>query len=801
MGEYDRADRSSAVMTPDADQALTRDRVLKILVVDDRPENLLATSAAISNLKQRIVTSSSGEDALRTLLSHDIDIILLDVRMPGLDGFETARLIRLKKKYESVPILFLTADTSPDSVARGYAVGAADYIRKPIDANDLRARVGAFVSALRLVRGQESAPVVLLASDQPGDLLASQCALAGLPAKVVLARNEAELRGKLAEQSYAAVLLGTLAGSEPENVSVRLSDQLRRQAAPVLLVSRSKVNGSSLTRAGAVDCIVAPLEPHMLRAKIWPYLELYRRAECIKVQERRLRQLERERAASDLLASEERFSSLVGAINELVYTLDTEQRFTAFFGGAAGVPFDRVAWLGITPQEAWGPTCAEDHETAQRGVLSGEPAAYEWSLDTGSNHRYFQTSLVPLRDERGQIKGCIGVAREVSEQKLLQLKLMQSDRLASIGMLAAGVAHEINNPLTAVLGYLQLMEGRVARLRASEAIPEEATNQLQHDLGQALRGVDRVTSVISDLRLFSRQTGAQESPHPTDINSVLDSTLSLVANEIRHRAELVKDYAQLPLAQASEGRLGQVFLNLLVNAIQAIPEGHTDANQIHVSTWIEGEFVVTQVRDTGQGMTPAVLKKLFTPFFSTKPRGVGTGLGLSICRQLVMGYGGDITVESTEGKGTSVQVTLPRARADLQGEPEVQTRSGASGGHVLVVDDEVSLVELIERALGEEHQVTSTTSARSALSMLVGGERFDVILCDVMMPELSGVEFYRAVEREAPEQLSHIVFMTGGAFSPEVHEELETLPNRRIQKPMALDALREVVAEQLELMR
>jgi CheY-like chemotaxis protein len=268
-------------------------------------------------------------------------------------------------------------------------------------------------------------------------------------------------------------------------------------------------------------------------------------------------------------------------------------------------------------------------------------------------------------------------------------------------------------------------------------------------------------------------------------------------NEIRHRAKLVKVYAKVPRVVANESRLGQVLLNLIVNAVQAIPEGNYEGNQIIVTTTAGKEQVVISIRDSGAGMTTEVKQRLFTPFFTTKPVGVGTGLGLAISHRIVAAMGGSITFDSDVGKGTEFRIALPIAGPGVQPiSQKIPTLASAvRRGRVLVIDDEETLGQAIRRYLAQDHDVDAVTSARIALDMLAGGARYDVILCDLMMPQITGIELHGNVAKLDASQAQRIVFVTGGAFTESARSFFEATNNPRIEKPFDLKTLRHLVNE------
>ncbi len=260
----------------------------------------------------------------------------------------------------------------------------------------------------------------------------------------------------------------------------------------------------------------------------------------------------------------------------------------------------------------------------------------------------------------------VSIARDITERKQVQEKLLASERMASLGTLAAGVAHEINNPLSYMLSNLRFVDDELSAMAgAGEGLVGERGQEVREALKEALSGSQRVVDIVKDLKTFSRNS--DERRGPVDIQAVLDLCGNMAWSEIRHRARLVKDYGGVPPVYANESRLGQLFLNLFINAAQAIPHGDIQGNEIHVSTRYEEEQVVVAVRDTGEGIPEENLGKLFNAFFTTKPVGVGTGLGLSICHGIITELGGRITVQSELGKGTTFQVFLPVGEPQLTG--------------------------------------------------------------------------------------------------------------------------------------
>ncbi|HLL52022.1 MAG TPA: PAS domain S-box protein, partial [Myxococcaceae bacterium] len=402
---------------------------------------------------------------------------------------------------------------------------------------------------------------------------------------------------------------------------------------------------------------------------------------------------------------------------------------------------------------------------------------------------FSEAVAVPLRDAEGRPIASIMVHRDITERRRMQAQLLLADRLASMGTLASGIAHEVNNPLAFICLNMDFLEKNMDRLK--DRAPGDVLEQLTQVIQETKTGANRIASIVRDLKTFSRG-GEQDHLGPVDLRPVVELACKMADNVIRHRARLVMDFEQVPLVDANEGRLGQVFLNLLLNAAQAIPDGRASENEIKVRVRNEGPGrVMVEVRDSGVGMSKDVLARIFDPFFTTKPVGVGTGLGLSICHGIIEAMGGKIQVESEPGKGSAFRVSLRAlARKD---EPRARQQAQAANptprARVLVVDDEPNVTSALQRSLATDHEVVTVNRAQDALAMLVGGRRFDVILCDVMMPEMTGMDLHTALLQQVPDQAAKVVFMTGGAFSPTATSFLNEVPNAKLSKPLDFSLL------------
>ena len=398
----------------------------------------------------------------------------------------------------------------------------------------------------------------------------------------------------------------------------------------------------------------------------------------------------------------------------------------------------------------------------------------------------------------------ISMIRDVGGQRALQSQLYLSDRLATIGTLIVGVAHEINNPLSWVVGNLGLLSDEFDKQVKMRELPghdpdavAESRRRVRELLGRAQEGTERVRRIVRDLRRFARPDSDEQQA--VDIHALLDSILEIADVQIRHRARLVRRFEARALVRGNEARLGQVFLNLLVNAGQAIEPGAARENQITVATRdLPDGRVEIEVGDTGCGIPEASLRRIFDPFFTTKPAGEGTGIGLAITHSIITAAGGEIEVESTQGEGTRFLVRLLAADEDVPSRPFRPIRAESDGhrsaqGRVLIVDDEPLIREMVCDALASE-RVEAVSTGREALER-IAAEDWDLILCDMILPELSGLEVVAELEQVRPGALAKVVLMTGGDFANRVPRRSDGAKIRTLEKPFSIKILRALVRD------
>ena len=431
-------------------------------------------------------------------------------------------------------------------------------------------------------------------------------------------------------------------------------------------------------------------------------------------------------------------------------------------------------------------------------------------------------NLNGVRHLLSMVRDVTGRIRIEAERRSMEASLAQADRLSSMGMLAAGVAHEINNPLSYVLFNLESLAEDIPRLARELACARKALETrfgvaVSETLGQshtafdvgtwteiaescrdAVDGGRRIRDIVRGLGTFSRVE--RDQIVPVDLRVPIESALSIASNEVKYRARLVTEIAATAPVLGSEGRLSQVFLNLVINAAQSIGEGDVERNTIRVRTWQDGSTVLAEVEDTGAGIRPEDIGRIFEPFVTTKDVGMGSGLGLSIVRNIVAGYRGTIDVVSEVGHGSRFLIRFPAAETHpVQEEPKLPSAPlpPRVSGRVLVVDDEAGVRGALKRILAS-HEVLEVDSGERACELLALDSAFDVILSDMMMPNMSGMELHRWLIAHCPVLAQRLVFVTGGAFTPQAKEYLEQVDCPRLEKPFDVARVRKLVSEFVE---
>jgi signal transduction histidine kinase/response regulator RpfG family c-di-GMP phosphodiesterase len=693
---------------------------LTVLAVDDNRDNLMVLRALMKDYlpSARVLTALSGAEGLALARSEDPDVALLDISMPGMDGFDVCQKLKSDEQLSNIPVVFLTAVRTDSSARiRALELGAEGFLARPMDEYALIAQVRAMAKLKAANRRQRREKVALaeLVEARTHEVQAQRDQLQGLLLSVPSAIARFDEQGCVVMANPGT---GEIFGEDARLLIGRSADDLLHCPA----------------------CVTPPgVQPPRSRAGL-----------CSAIHEAIAGRSVRDREIEDELAP------------------------------------------GTGPRQL---LC-----NAEPITVNGKPGA-----------------VLVLRD--------ISELRRVQrEQAQLQAKLAQTDRLMNMGLLAASVAHEVNNPLSFVLSNLETLSEDLPKMAACLRKTQEAlvhavgaagvartlANELEAfgptftddavaRLQEALVGTQRIRRIIRGLSTFSHAEGT--APEPVDVLVSLEHALTVSMNEIRHRARVVKELGPVPPVLAFEGKLAQVLLNLLVNAAHAIEDGKPDQNEIRVRTREERGAVFIEIADTGKGIAPEHRKQVFEPFFTTKGVGLGSGLGLWISRNIVVELGGELDFESEVGKGTRFFVKLPAMQATAKA-PSASAAAGSDAvmkpsvrGRVLVIDDEPGVRTLLARILGVTHEVITASSGAEAKKLLAQPARFDAVVCDLMMPEVSGMEVHAWLQERDPSLASRLVFVTGGVFTRSAADYLEKVPNPRVEKPFEAAALRAVVGE------
>jgi two-component system NtrC family sensor kinase len=689
----------------------------EVLIIDDEQELLDLVAGELDSSTYTVRTTRSGDAALALVRESEFEAVVLDIKLPDLDGLQVLRAIR--DRAPETQVIILTGYASLETAIECLRAGAFDFIEKPFQMGDLSSTLARAVDRRRQLVSTalyEACQAVFGARD-----------VERLPEVIV------EVAMKALGADDVSLMLpdpqGRLYVAHSHDLSARVRDTTR------LLL------GERIAGRVAVD-----RKPALLQSDV---------------------------------EEDPRFASVES--------------------------HGRVRSSIVYP------------------LVSGERLVGVLNLNRLGEGRPFQPSdLHRAAVLASQVVLALENARLVRQ-------LVTSERLAAVGQLAAGIAHEINNPVCYVLTNLQDLAERVEELRtldsllargAGEAALQTCWEQIgasafTEDLGQAVsdarEGATRIRDIVRDMRSLARSDEEQQSTF--DLNEAIRSAVRVAAAEIRRRAMLVIRTPGEQLVVGNPGRMSQVFVNLLVNAAQAIAEVGGEGHHITVTSRAEGNTIIVDVSDTGPGIAQEHVSRIFEPFFTTKPAGSGTGLGLPISREIVQRHGGEIHVRSEVARGTTFTVTLPSARAhaaprskgtsrriEPEGSASAPTPVLRAGSipppkpRILFIDDEGAIRRSYQRSFGRDHDITLASGGAEALEILSRTQDFELVVCDLLMPGITGMDVYRQACARFPQLQGRFVFVTGGLMQREVRSFLSTVGNQVIEKPFDFNSLREIIA-------
>ena len=427
----------------------------------------------------------------------------------------------------------------------------------------------------------------------------------------------------------------------------------------------------------------------------------------------------------------------------------------------------------------------------RRSGVSSDLEVVTYEIGEGNERRDFEARIVA--SEAGQ---AIMVVRDMTEHNRSRERSTVTERLASLGTMAAGVAHELNSPLTFVMLGLEWIARMLGTVEPGVAIPKVAHHAIAERLREVLDGAQRIRRIVRDLKGFTRPEETKLSL--VDVPSAIDGALSLAAAELRYRATVDKRYGELPPVLGNHARVGQVVLNLLVNAAHALAEDRAAENVVTIAAFHRDAQVLIEISDNGTGIPQHHLSRLFEPFFTTKPVGQGTGLGLWVCHEIVKELGGEITVESELGKGSTFRVALPVGEPRSTHPPDLrESTAPLPRARILIVDDEPNLARTLARLL-DGHTVEVAGGGDLALELFARDSEFDLVLCDLMMPGRTGMDVHAEVTKTWPFLADRFVFMTGGAFTHRAKTFLAEVGLPYLEKPFRYEAVLEILKKMRE---
>lgn len=540
--------------------------------------------------------------------------------------------------------------------------------------------------------------------------------------------------------------------------------------------------------------------------------------------------------------SEGKNRALLEAIPDLMFCIDAKGMVTAFKESLTGwsptpetPPHQRKRHIVHAPHEL----IAFIQGHAKKVFKTHQARMLECRLDMKDRHIDYEIRIV--EGSNGEV---LAIVRDITERNRLHYELLQANRMAELGTLAASVGHEINNPLTYIMGHLEEVQEQLSQYQ--DSFSQNIATHWQELLREALEGSNRIAAIVRDLKTYTRQE-TDQSDH-VNLHKTLDQALQMAANQVLQNAQLHRDYKPIPYVYAVRSRLEQVFLNLIVNAAQAMSSVSGTPSLLNIQTRYDNKRhqVQVSVTDNGAGIPPTKLPLIFEPFFTTKPVGSGTGLGLFVCRNIIESFGGQLSVQSLEGHGSTFTVSLPAAGTELHDHQPMVLRKKESKPHetqaipilshaaavsrsldsvkepvtsplfqtqqdpqqpivesspepaqasILIIDDEPRVAQSLRRIL-RGHNISIANAGRHGLEQCLH-HNYEIVFCDVLMPDLTGQEVYETALLQRPEYKERFVFMTGGAFTEQTRQFCESVDRPLLEKPFNRKAIRQLVEETL----
>ncbi|NNM58744.1 MAG: response regulator [Legionellales bacterium] len=831
----------------------------KILLVDDNPIQRKLLKLQLINAGFCVSIAENGKEALQQLAISIPSAVVSDVLMPYMDGFELCLAIRHNPETANLPVILLTAHyLENEDQELGEKIQASAYLTRNSNSNELisaldrvisnKQEIKEPISDITLLKEQHTLRLIRQLERQvlANSGLAQQCALDSVQLSIFNSIAEALFTNSGLDEPLQEVLGTSLDAAGLSQGCLYLMDEDKKlsfyyiigcvedkteletffghldllhqiiETKDILLLPskeiEQKVSNEILSKNHIVSALFIPL---IVKTECFGLLFVGSKTANIAEAEPLFfaRSLGTQVAQSIALASA--FKRLAISENRYHTLMDNAQC------GMIVIKTDgEIVEINKQIETL---LCLESREIIGKNIISFVTEAdhdyvkvflkklmENGKLDVNDLRVCRQDGSVRMTEFSGAVMHMttkdliVLMTNDMTERNQLRSQAMMSDRLATVGILASGVVHEINNPIAWILSNLMHLKTQLAEIKmqlgelsiaqgtkriAVGAQLNEELFKFETTIDENINGAERVRDIVCDLKGFARTADNKDTE--IDINDIVNSALNMAYHAFKHRAKIIKEYGKhLPKIVGNNGKLHQVFLNLLINAFQSIPEGQREKNIIQVTTMFETEQIKVVISDTGCGMSSDTMSRIFDPFFTTKYADNGTGLGLSICHEIIYNLNGTITVESVQNKGTTFLVTLPISRKVPEIKKETSVAKAMEKRKLLIIDDEPYLLKSIERLLGHYHHVTTALGGKAGLEMLTQKDsHFEVVLCDLSMPDLDGVDLYYSLCKENPPMKSRIIFMTGGAYIKKLEEFVKNEELIFIEKPFNLNEL------------
>lgn len=601
----------------------------KILIVDDKHENLVALKKVLQAFEAEVVEASNGNDALMATLNHNFALAILDVQMPGMDGYELATFIREEPETKYLPIIFLSAVVSDEMhIFKGYQSGAVDFLTKPFNPDILKSKVNIFLQLA--IQSEKIAQANREIKEQNEEIAVQRD-------KIQSTYNNIKELGDIGQEITSSLDIEKILNT----IYTRVNQLLDANTFGIGIYNAEKqvIDYKFIMNSGKR---YKPYQRHMHNKSQFPVWCIEHKKEVF----------------------------INNLQQEYKNYIDSYEKLQVYLEDGSEIPApSSLIYIPVL------------HKNKILGILT---------VQSPEINAYQVNQLNLLRNLAVYIGIALENAREYAEKEQMltdlkntQAQLVNSEKMASLGQLTAGIAHEINNPINFVSANIDSLAANMEDIMAVVNAYEEQnkTNPAEkqatikslkeevyyadalEEMDGLIKGIkdgsQRTADIVKGLRLFSRLN--EDELKKANIHENLDSTLLMLHSQYKNRITIEKSYADLPDIDCYPGKLNQVFMNILSNAVQAIEGKGT----INITTVLRDEgFVEIRMKDSGTGMSEAVQKRIFEPFFTTKDVGKGTGLGLSISLGIIEKHGGEIAVESVLGEGTEFVIKLPIVQAD-----------------------------------------------------------------------------------------------------------------------------------------